>query len=94
FDMRQVQYSSLILTNQMSREEALAKLQEPPYDPETANQDFLYVATKLGISEQGLREYHQMPKRSYRDYRNLNFLFQLGEKILSFLQLTQRGGAY
>ncbi|MFL0658158.1 N-acetyl sugar amidotransferase [Cylindrospermopsis raciborskii UAM/DH-MRr] len=94
FDMRQIQYSSLILTNQMSREEALAKLEEPPYDLETANQDFLYVATKLGITEEELRSYHQMPKRSYRDYPNLNLVLHLGERILSFFKGTRRGGAY
>src|SRR5690606_30959334 len=39
-DKRKVQFSSLILTNQMTREEALARLQQPPYDEETVAQDF------------------------------------------------------
>ena len=35
YDMRRVQYSSLILTKQMTRDEALAKLEQPPYDAAT-----------------------------------------------------------
>ena len=46
YDTRKVQYSSLILTNQMTRENALDKLENPAYDSETIMQDFEYVATK------------------------------------------------
>jgi hypothetical protein len=35
-----VQYSSLILTGQMTREEALEKLKTPAYDPETIAEEF------------------------------------------------------
>ena len=50
FDTRKVQFSSLILTKQMTRAEALEKLKSPAYDPETIHKDFEYVATKLDIS--------------------------------------------
>ena len=33
YDTRKVQFSSLILTNQMTRKEALEKLKSPAYDP-------------------------------------------------------------
>lgn len=82
YDTRRVQYSSLILTGQMSREEALEKLKKPAYDPEQADQDFEYVATKLGISVEELRGYHTMPLRSYRDFRNQEWMFNLGAKVL------------
>jgi N-acetyl sugar amidotransferase len=58
FDMRRVQFSSLILTDQMTREEALEKLEKLPYDPEMIQQDFEYVANKLGISTDELKSYH------------------------------------
>lgn len=94
FDMRRVDLSSLILTGQMSRDEALSKLEEPPYDPDLIEQDFDYIATKLGIRNEELRSYHEMPKKFYWDYRNQHNIFELGEWVLSRLAGTRRGGAF
>lgn len=85
FDTRRPQFSSLILTGQMTREEALAKLSKPAYDPATIDEDFEYIATKLGISVQELRGYHQMPLKTYRDYKNQAWMFELGARVLKAL---------
>lgn len=85
YDTRRVQYSSLIQTGQMTREEALKKLEKPAYDPATIDEDFEYIATKLGISVAELRSYHEMPKKTYRDYKNQEWLFDLGAKTLKAL---------
>ena len=82
FDTRKVQYSSLILTGQMTRDEALEKLKKPAYDPETIDDEFSYIATKLGITVEQLREYFTMPKKFYWDYKNQQNLFTLGAKVL------------
>lgn len=89
YDTRRVQYSSLILTDQMTRPEALAKLEKPAYDPDTIDEDFEYIATKLGISVQELRGYHTMPLKSYRDYKNQEWLFNLGAQALKFLGIER-----
>lgn len=81
FDTRRVQYSSLILTGQMSRDEALERLSKPAYDPEIIQHEFNYIATKLGIRSEELRGYFDMPKKFYWDYRNQKNLFNLA-KIL------------
>jgi len=94
FDMRRVQFSSLILTGQMTHEEALAKLEPLPYDPELIQLDFDYIATKLGISTDELRDYHEMPSKFYWDYRNQRRIFELGEWVLSRIAGTRRGGAF
>lgn len=94
FDMRRVDLSSLILTGQLSREDALKKLEESPYNAELINQDFEYIATKLGISTGELRSYHEMPKKYYWDYRNQRRIFELGEWVLSRISGTRRGGAF
>ena len=57
FDTRKVQYSSLILTKQMSRDEALERLKKPAYDPATIDDEFNYIATKLGITTQKTEGY-------------------------------------
>jgi hypothetical protein len=85
YDTRRVQYSSLIQTGQMTREEALERLSKPAYDPATIDEDFEYIATKLGITVDELRGYHEMPLKSYRDYRNQEWMFDLGAKVLKFL---------
>ena len=94
FDVRRVQFSSLILTGQMTRDEALAKLEQPPYDPELIEQDFGYIATKLGISKEELRGYHEMPKKFYWDYRNQRAVFDWGERVLWHVAGNRRGGGY
>lgn len=85
FDTRRVQFSSLILTNQMTRQEALEKLKTPAYNPETIDEDFKFIATKLGISVEELKQYLNMPKKFYWDYKNQQRIFNTGAKFLKFL---------
>ena len=85
YDTRRVQLSSLILTGQMKREEAVEMLKLPPYNPETIQDEFNYIATKLGISPTELRHYFEMPKKYYWDYKNQQNLFRLGAKVLHLL---------
>lgn len=94
FDMRRREFSSLILTGQMTRDEALELLKKPALDSDLAKQEFQYVATKLGISIDELRHYHSMPKKFYWDYANQKWVFDIGEKVLGLLTGTVRGGAY
>ncbi|MFN4289410.1 MAG: N-acetyl sugar amidotransferase [Permianibacter sp.] len=89
YDTRRVQYSSLILTGQMSREEALKKLELPALSEQEAAQDFEYVATKLGISVAELKSYFDAPNKSYRDYKNQENLFNFGAKVMKFLGIER-----
>ena len=89
YDTRKVQYSSLILTGQMTRTEALQKLQKPAYDPETIDEEFGYIATKLGISSTELSNYHTMPLKTHLDYRNQERLFSIGSKVMKTLGLER-----
>jgi N-acetyl sugar amidotransferase len=82
FDTRRVQYSSLILTRQMTRDDALEKLSKPAYNPDTIEDEFSYIATKLGITLEELRGYFTMAKKFYWDYKNQESLFNLGAKVL------------
>lgn len=82
YDKRRAHFSSLILTGQLSREDALAKIAVPAYDPETIAEDFEYIATKLGITVEELRAFHGGPKKTFRDYKNDMALMDLGAKVL------------
>ncbi len=85
FDTRRVQYSSLILTGQLLRDEALEKMKFSAYNLELIDEEFKYIATKLGISTEELRSYFTMPKKFYWDYKNQLSLFKIGAKILKFI---------
>ena len=89
YDTRRVQYSSLILTGQMSRNDALEQLKKPGYDPATIDEDFEYIATKLGITVDELRQYHTMPHKTYKDYKNQEWLFDLGANVLKTLGIER-----
>ncbi|GHT67093.1 LPS biosynthesis protein WbpG [Bacteroidia bacterium] len=89
FDTRRVQYSSLIVTGQMKREDALEKLKKPAYDPEKIEDEFKYIATKLGISTDELKTYFNMPKKFYWDYKNHESVFNFGAKILKTLGIER-----
>jgi hypothetical protein len=69
----------------MTRDEALERLNIPAYDPATIDEDFEYIATKLRISVDELRSYHKMPLKTYKDYKNREWLFDLGAKALKAL---------
>lgn len=81
-DTRRVQLSSLILTGQMTRADALEILEKPSYDPDKIEEEFEYVATKLGISSETLRGYWRQPKKFFRDYKNQHGMFNLGAAVL------------
>lgn len=82
YDTRRVQFSSLILTGQMTRDAAIEELKQPAYDPETISHEFDYIARKLGIGSEELRGYFTMPKKTYADYRNQRWMFDLGARVL------------
>lgn len=90
FDKRRAHFSSVILTEQMSRAEALEKIANPAYDPETIAEDFEYIATKLGIGVAELEAIREGPKRSYRDYKNYMPAIELGTRVLTALGLERR----
>lgn len=85
FDTRRVQFSSLILTNQMTRDEAIEKLKEPAMDENTAKREFKYIADKLEITEEELKGYLEMPKKFHWDYKNIESIFNIGAKVLNLL---------
>lgn len=94
FDVRRVQYSSLILSGQMSRSEALEKLKSPAIPENEIGNELSYVAKKLKITTAELLEYHQMPKKYYWDYANNNVFFNSAEKFVAPALNIRRGGAY
>ncbi len=91
FDTRRVQFSSLIVTDQMTREEALERLKTPPLDDATVRQEFEYVANKLDISTAELQGYLDGPNKTYRDYRSQEAYYAVGARVMKGLGLELGG---
>jgi N-acetyl sugar amidotransferase len=81
FDTRKPQFSSLIVTAQMSRDEAVERLKQPAYPMEDVEKDYDFIASKLRISVEELKKYHSMPIKTFKDYKNQEFLFTLGSRF-------------
>lgn len=70
YDKRKAHYSSLILSGQMSRVQAIELLKEPLFDPETIGKDIEYLTKKLQISKSEFEDIMAAPKKNYQDYRS------------------------
>nr|WP_165045799.1 N-acetyl sugar amidotransferase [Adlercreutzia sp. ZJ138] len=88
-DIRRAQLSSLVMTGQMNRDEALRILEKPPLTDEEARELFSEVAKRLEISEDELMEYHEMPKCSER-FRSQKVLYNAGIKLFEALGIEKR----
>jgi N-acetyl sugar amidotransferase len=90
FDKRRAHFSSLILTNQMSRREALERIARPEVDELTLEQEFEYVASKLGLSVEELKHIFEGKNKTYADYKNKKRLISIGAKVMRSLGLEKR----
>ncbi|MDC8758873.1 N-acetyl sugar amidotransferase [Janthinobacterium sp. hw3] len=82
FDKRRAHFSSLVLTGQLTRAEALDKISVKAYDEATVAQDFEYIATKLGLSVDELKAVMAGDNKSYRDYKSSMPLLDAITKLL------------
>ena len=82
YQKHRAHFSSLVLTGQMTREEALAKIAKPAYDADTIMQDFEYIAKKLDLTVEELKEIMRGENKTYRDYKNNMFLINLATQFL------------
>lgn len=90
YDKRRAHFSSLILTGQMSREEALIKLEEPSYDGEIAMQDLEYVAKKLGTTKGYIIELMNGENKDYKNYKSSAGLIKAAIKTATILGKEKR----
>lgn len=91
YDVRRVQFSSLILTGQMTRADALVALKQPAYDESTISHDIEYVASKLGITVDELNSYMDLPKRTHLDYASNHQMYRWGAKAMKAMNLEVGG---
>jgi N-acetyl sugar amidotransferase len=90
FDRRKAHFSSLILTNQMTREEAIERIKYPELDDHFVEQEFEYISNKLDITVSELRSIFDGANKSVRDYKSKQLLVNFGSKIMQKFGLEKR----
>ena len=89
YQKRRAHFSSLILTNQMTREEALERISRPEMSEEFLIKEFEYVADKLDLTKSQLQEIFDGKNKSFRDYNSKIKLINFGAMVMQKLRLKQ-----
>ncbi len=85
YDKRKPHLSSLIVANQMTREEALSELEKPLYDEKELKEDKEYIAKKMGISNEEFEKILEMPSHDYSDFPNMLIKYNRMKKVQYFV---------
>jgi N-acetyl sugar amidotransferase len=85
YDKRRAHFSSVILTGQMNRVEALDKISRPGYDENIMKQDFEYVAKKLDMTNDELMSLMKGENKTYRNYKSNMRIINFATQILRLL---------
>jgi N-acetyl sugar amidotransferase len=90
FEKRRAHFSSLIMTGQMTRDQALDRISRPEMDEHFLKQEFEYVAHKLDLTVDELQAIFDSPKKTFRDYKNKRDLIGFGANVMRKLGLEKR----
>jgi N-acetyl sugar amidotransferase len=90
FEKRRAHFSSLIMTGQMLREEALKRIAKPEMEEHFLEQEFEYVANKLDLTVNELQAMFECPKKTFRDYKNKRDFISFGANLMRKVGLEKR----
>ena len=90
YEKRRAHFSSLIMTKQMTRDEAINRLKAPEMSDEFFKFEFEFIANKLGLSDEQLKKIYNGKNKSFHDYKNKYTLVSWGGKLLNILGLERR----
>lgn len=86
YDKRKPHLSSLIVSGQLTRENALEELRKPLYDENEREVDLNYFCKKLRISRQQYEEFVGGTTSSYYDYANWEYKYKIVKKIQAVVE--------
>lgn len=86
YDKRKPHLSSLIVSGQMTRAEALTKLAEPLYDPQELEIDIAYFCKKLRITRQQFEEFLAAPSHRYEDFPTWDGRYRVLKKVQGLIE--------
>lgn len=90
YHKRRAHFSSLILTGQMTRAEALERISHPEMSESFLVQEFEYIANKLGLTVNQLQAIFEGENKTYHDYKNKRWLLNIGARVLRYFGVEKR----
>jgi N-acetyl sugar amidotransferase len=90
FEKRRAHFSSLILTGQMTREEALERISRPELSEEFLQKEFDYIADKLDLTRHDLQMIFKGKNKTFHDYKNKIKFISFGSKMMQKFGLEKR----
>jgi N-acetyl sugar amidotransferase len=84
YDKRKAHLSDLILSNQLSRQQALETLEKPPIPITEKKELEEYVMKKLGLDIETYQKFLNEKPKSYKDYPNDEWIINLYKKYKQF----------
>jgi N-acetyl sugar amidotransferase len=88
YDKRRPHLSSLIVSGQLTRDEAMVELEKPLYDRHELEADIEYFCKKLQISRHEFNELMEAPVHHYSDFPNWDWKHRIIKKAQSFVERT------
>lgn len=75
-DKRKAHLSNLIFSGQLTKADALRRLEEPMYDSRQLAEDKQFVLKKLGLTEVEFETIMQAPRREHREFKYIRPVFE------------------
>ncbi len=82
YDKRSSHLSSMIISNNITREEALEELEKAPYKEDLMDKDINFLMEKLGMSRKEFDEIVKRPGKGHDEYRTSRS-YKIFKKVLS-----------
>ncbi|MBX2953629.1 MAG: N-acetyl sugar amidotransferase [Leadbetterella sp.] len=90
FQKRKAHFSSLILTGQMTREEALDRVSRPEMPEEFLQKEFEYVANKLDLTKEELQQIFEGGNKTYKNYKSKIKIIKMGAQVMQKMGTEKR----
>jgi len=85
-DKRRAHLSNLILSGQITREEALKQLEKAPYSIDNCQDDIEYLTKKLRLTINEFNEIMESPNKTFKDYPNNFTVYTIAKNIQEYLR--------
>ncbi|MFT4851418.1 MAG: hypothetical protein ACI83B_003984 [Sediminicola sp.] len=90
FEKRRAHFSSLILTGQMTRDQAMKRISKPELSEDILEKEFEFITKKLDFSANEIKELFEGPKKGYLDYPNNWKMISFANQAMQKMGLEKR----
>lgn len=82
-DKRRAHYANMVLSGQLTRDEALVAIEQPVAPKDVLEADLKYTLKKLGLSAEQFDAILVSPNKTFLGYKNSKWIFELAKKLVN-----------